>query len=243
MTRKARMCAYLVHVLTASGVVFAFLATAEVTRAVPDPAMVLLWLWFAAFVDAIDGPLARTFQVKRHVPHIQGRTIDDIVDYLTFTFIPLLLVWKMGWVLEPAGLFVAPAMMASLLGFANVEAKQEQAGFFMGFPSYWNIYMLYAGLWCFTSTPLVPTLILVFLTVLTLLPVRFLYPNLAPRPWRKPLLVGAYVWMATLAAMLPSYPDCPTWLTALSLPYPLFYVGLSCWLDRRLRMNAGPTPE
>ena len=37
-------------------------------------------------------------------PDIDGRTIDDIVDYLTFTFIPMLLVWRMGWVPFAPGL-------------------------------------------------------------------------------------------------------------------------------------------
>ena len=43
--------------------------------------------------------------------------------------------------------WVAPAMMASLLGFANTGAKDEAAGFFLGFPSYWNLYAYYAGYW------------------------------------------------------------------------------------------------
>jgi phosphatidylcholine synthase len=33
-----------------------------------------------------------------------------------------------------------------LLGFAHVGAKDEAAGYFRGFPSYWNIAAFYAGL-------------------------------------------------------------------------------------------------
>jgi len=123
------MRAYAVHALTASGVAFAFLAAAEVCRASPDPRLVFLYLAIQVLIDAADGPFARRWQVKRYAARIDGRTIDDIVDYLTFTFIPLLLVWRMGWVPFAPGLagavWIVPALLASLLGFANVGAKDE----------------------------------------------------------------------------------------------------------------------
>ena len=59
-----RMAAYAVHVLTASGVVCAFLAAAEVCRAAPDPRVVFAWLAAQVLIDAIDGPFARAFRVK-----------------------------------------------------------------------------------------------------------------------------------------------------------------------------------
>jgi phosphatidylcholine synthase len=228
-----RLRANLVHVYTASGVVFAFLATAEVTRPAPDPRWVFAWLAVAVLVDATDGPLARAWEVKRWATGIDGRTIDDIVDYLTFTFIPLLLIWRMGWVPEPAAVWVAPALVASLLGFANTGAKDEEGGFFLGFPSYWNIIAFYAGLVAARWGTWPNAAMLVGLTVLSVLPVRFIYPNLAPRPWKIPVLGGAAVWLGTMVAMLPDYPRTSTWLFAVSLVYPAFYVGLSWHLARR----------
>src|SRR5918994_5941410 len=142
-----RFAAALVHVYTASGVLLALAATIEICSAAPDPRYVFLALAAAVMVDATDGPLARRADVKRWMPSIDGRTIDDIVDYLTFTFVPLLLVWRMGWLPAPASAYVVIALVASLLGFAHREAKQEADGFFRGFPSYWNVYAFYAGLW------------------------------------------------------------------------------------------------
>ncbi len=230
--------AYGVHLYTASGVAMAFLAAAEISAPRPDPRWVFLWLALAVLIDASDGPLARQFEVKRWAPWISGRLIDDIVDYLTFTFLPLLLVWRMEWVPAWAGALIAAAMMASLLGFAHGGAKQETEGFFLGFPSYWNIYAFYAGLW----HEEVSAVVLVLLTILTLAPVRFLYPNLAPRPWRWPVLAGAAAWLALLLAMLWDYPLIPPWLVWLSTVYPAFYVGLSFHLDakaRRARASPG----
>src|SRR5690606_9711530 len=134
----------------ASGIVFVFLATAELFADPPDPRRCFLWLLAAVAVDATDGPLARRCHVQTRAPKTSGRKIDDIVDYLSFTFVPLLLVWRMDWL--PLGsaaswIWVAPPLIASLFGFASTEAKHEEEGFFGGFPSYWNIVAFYAGLW------------------------------------------------------------------------------------------------
>ena len=140
--------------------------------------------------------------VKRFAP-ISTADDGDIVDYLTFTFIPLLLVWRMGWVPFAPGLpgaaWIVPALVASLLGFANVGAKDEAAGYFRGFPSYWNIAAFYAGLafhglgetgqW-FNGVGLLA------LSALTVSPVRFLYPNLAPGLEAAGHSIGGVVAMA-----------------------------------------------
>ncbi len=226
------MRAWAVHLYTASGAALAFLAAAETASASPDPRRVFLLLTAAVLIDATDGPLARRWEVKRWLPGMNGRTIDDIVDYLTFTFIPLLLVWRMGWLPEPAALWVIPALVASLFGFANEGAKDEAGGFFLGFPSYWNIVAFYAGLLDRLYGPSVNAAALLALAVLTVLPVRFLYPNLAPAPWRLPLLAGAGVWLGIMLWMLRDYPLSPEWLVWGSLGYPLFYVWLSVRLAR-----------
>jgi phosphatidylcholine synthase len=229
----ARIRAAALHLYTASGVVLAFLATAEIGSAAPDPREVFVLLALAVLVDATDGPLARRWEVKRWLPAIEGRTIDDIVDYLTYTFVPLLLVWRMGWVPEPALGWVAPALLASLFGFANTGIKDEAGGFFLGFPSYWNVVAFYAGLVHQLYGPAPNAVMLLLLAVATLLPLRFLYPNLTPRPWRAPVVLGALLWLGAMLAMLPAYPRVPAWAVWLSLLYPAFYVGLSFRLAAR----------
>lgn len=245
-TSQLRARAYGVHLLTASGVVAAFLAVAELVQEAPDERVVFVWLAAAVVIDAIDGPLARAWQVKRFAPDINGRTIDDIVDYLTFTFIPLLLVWRMGWVpfapSIPGIVWIAPALIASLLGFANVGAKDEAAGYFRGFPSYWNIAAFYAGLafYGFGETGRwLNGAALLALAGLTVSSVRFLYPNLAPPGWKLPVMLGAVAWLAVLLAMLPVYREVPGWAVAVSLVYPVFYATLSIAIDpQRRRRNS-----
>lgn len=228
----ARARAYAVHVYTASGIVLAFMAAAEMTRARPDARLVFALLFGAVLIDATDGPLARAWEVKRFAPAIDGRTIDDIVDYITYTFLPLLLVWRMGWVPEPGALWIVPALVASLFGFANAGAKDEEGGFFLGFPSYWNVVAFYAAFWHRFWGPWPNAVILLALAALTVMPVRFVYPNLAPRPWKLPLFAGGLVWGAFLVALLLDFPDAPAWLVWASLAYPVFYTLVSMHLAR-----------
>jgi phosphatidylcholine synthase len=114
----------------------------------------------------------------------------------------------MGWVPEPGVVWIAPALVASLFGFANTGAKDEGGGFFLGFPSYWNV------------------------VAFSVLPVRFLYPNLTPRPWKGLVILGGVVWLGVMLALLPGYPGAPAWAVWLSLVYPASYVGLSLYLGR-----------
>jgi phosphatidylcholine synthase len=241
--RKAR--AYFVHVLTASGVGFAFLAMAEVIQSDLDPRWVFGWLTLALLIDAADGPLARRWDVQSYAPRIVGGTIDLIVDYLTFTFIPLTLVWRMDWLPGWDGLWVTLVMVASLFGFANSSAKQAQDGFFRGFPSLWNVVAYYVGLFTVeygTIGGYGSLVALLVLSVLTVVPVRFVYPNQVTMPWRAIVTVGGLLWLGVLLALLPTFPGLPAWggewVLWGSLIFPAVYFGLSGWLDWTGRQEA-----
>ena len=247
-TPAAKARAYFVHVYTASGVAFAFLALREMLLPGLDPVAhpevdarwVFGWLVAAVLVDATDGPLARAWHVKSLAPSIDGRTIDDILDYLTFGFLPLALVYVKGWLPDVVCWTVAAGMLASLLGFASVKAKEEGDGFFRGFPSYWNVYAFYAGLLAGVWDGWFNAVLLWTLAVLVVCPIRLIYPNLAPPPWKPAVLGGAAVWTLIMLAMLPGYPDNPPWLVAVSLIYPAFYTVLSVVLDVKSRRAARP---
>ena len=246
----ARLAAYAVHAFTASGIACMFLAMAELCRPMPDARRVIAFLGIQVLIDALDGPMARAFHVKRVVPEISGRTIDDLVDYLSSTFVPLMLIWRMGWLPSPQtalpAVLVILAMMASLFGFANVRAKDEADGFFLGFPSYWNIVAIYLGAWHAMVGPWPGAVVVMVCTVLTVLPVRFLYPNLAPRPWRVPMLIGSAVWAGAVGWIVWTLPTPSPILVWASLAYPAAYVALSLWLDpawQRRRWSLDPPPH
>ena len=102
-----------------------------------------LWLVAATFIDATDGMLARAAASRRRRPGFDGARLDDIVDYLTFVFVPHADLYRAGDLPEGWGLAVAAVvLLSSAYGFASLDAKTDDY-FFTGFPSYWNIVALY----------------------------------------------------------------------------------------------------
>lgn len=229
LTRRKRLAGYAVHAFTASGVAFCFLAIAELWQPTVNVPRVFLWLGIQVLIDALDGPMARAVHIKKAVPRIDGRTIDDLVDYLSYTFVPLALIARLDLLPGPDAAWVVPAMIASLFGFANTGAKDEHAGMFLGFPSYWNLVAIYIVAW-HGGWP--SAILIAALTVLTVLPVRFIYPNLAPRPWKLPVMLGAAIWTLAMIAIVATLPTPPAWLVTASLAYPIAYAALSLYLDR-----------
>jgi phosphatidylcholine synthase len=76
---------------------------------------------------------------------------------------------------------------------------------------------------------------IVAFTVLTVLPVRFIYPNRVDPPWRGPIILGGIAWVVLLLALLPTYPTVPLGWLAISFVYPVFYFALSAYLDAKAR--------
>ena len=53
-----------------------------------------LLMALATIVDSTDGTLARRVRIKEVVPGFDGRRLDDIIDFLNYTFLPMLLIWR-----------------------------------------------------------------------------------------------------------------------------------------------------
>jgi phosphatidylcholine synthase len=233
--KHGRIRAWLVHVYTASGAVLAFVAGCGVVQG--DYRLALAALFAATLVDATDGMLARRARVSEVLPAIDGGRIDDIVDYLTFVFVPLLLLEASGglarWTVLPVA---AAVLVSSMYGFVAPDAKTADH-FFTGFPSYWNIVVLY--LLALGAPPLVNAGVLVVLSALVFVRIGYVYPTRTPELRRLTLAYGA-VWAAALAAMIALWPSPPRWLTIGSLSFPVYYFVLSLVLNARRRI---PGPE
>ena len=228
MMRKGSAAAWLVHFYTASGAVLAFLAAIATFQDRFRLAFVLLIA--STLVDATDGLLARWARVKEMTPGFDGARLDDIVDYLTFVFVPMLIVYRAGHLPEGWGLaVVAAVLLSSGYGFASLDAKTDDY-FFTGFPSYWNIIALYIHA---ARTPVVfNALLLLALVVLVFVRIGYVYPSRTPILQGLTNLLGA-VWAVMMLAITWLLPDPPRWLVAASLFFPIYYVGLSLWLNAR----------
>ena len=217
------MTAWLVHAFTATGAVLAYMAV-EATVA-GDTRRAFLCLAVATLVDAVDGGLARLAHVKERTPQFNGARLDDIVDYLTFVFVPVFVLRHDG--LLPAGaggLAVAAAvLLASAYGFSREDAKTPDH-FFTGFPSYWNIVAVYMV--AIQLPPLTNAAILCGLAAMVFVPIGYIYPSRTPR-WQVATVVLGALWTIAMAAIIWRLPDAPSWLVRVSLLYPVYYFGLS----------------
>ncbi|MGA1234325.1 MAG: CDP-alcohol phosphatidyltransferase family protein, partial [Lutimaribacter sp.] len=132
--------ALLVHLLTATGAVFAMLA---MLAAVEEKwSLMFLWLVVAFAVDGIDGPLARKYDVKTNAPEFDGVLLDLIIDYLTYVFVPAYALFKSGLLPGWTGWFaIIVITFASAMYFADNRMKTKDNSF-SGFPGCWNMLVL-----------------------------------------------------------------------------------------------------
>ena len=97
--------AWLAHVYTALGAPLALLATLMVLGG--DYRNAFIVLAAATVIDTTDGWLARWLRVKEVLPGFDGARLDDIVDYLTYVFVPVLLMLRAGLLPPGWGALVA----------------------------------------------------------------------------------------------------------------------------------------
>jgi|SRR5687768_14984579 phosphatidylcholine synthase len=224
----ARPFAWLVHAYTASGAVLAFAATAAAIHGRFRDAF--LFLIASTAVDATDGMFARAAGIPAATPTFDGARLDDIVDYLTFVFVPMLILYLAGdlpdrWSL----LVVAAVLMSSGYGFASLDAKTSDY-FFTGFPSYWNIVALY--LHAARTPDLFNAVLLLALVVMVFVRIGYVYPSRTPVLRGLTNLLGA-VWALMMLSVVWLLPDVPGWLLIVSLFFPVYYTVLSFWLNTR----------
>ena len=161
--------------------------------------------------------LARRYGVKERLPWFDGALLDNIVDYLTYVFAPMVLLLQSGYLPDgTAGTVMAALpLVASSYQFCRVDAKTDDH-FFLGFPSYWNVVAFYAI--AMDLTPAVVSTVIVVCSALVLVPVGYIYPS-RMTVLRTPTLVFSAVWLVlygVIVAQLPS-PD-PVLLVARRWP-------------------------
>ena len=187
MTPKIR--ALSVHLLTATGAVFAMLAMLAAVDSRWD--LMFLWLVVAFFVDGIDGPLARHYDVKKNAAEFDGVLLDLIIDYLTYVFIPAFALFKSGLMDGWTGLFaIILITFTSVMYFADTRMKTKDNSF-SGFPGCWN--MLVLVIFALEPNFWVSLALVTILAVAMFLPLKFVHPVRTER-WRAVTLPVAIAW-------------------------------------------------
>jgi phosphatidylcholine synthase len=221
-----------VHLFTATGAVWGFLAL----RAVFDHEwrMMIFWMILAMFVDGFDGMLARWADVKTYAEGIDGALLDNILDYLNYVVVPALFLIEAE--ILPYGLRMLSAcaiLLASAYQFTQTDAKTEDHHF-KGFPSYWNIvviYMLILNLNVWFNFALI-----IFFTVLVFVPIKYIYPS------RNTYLRGVTMVLTYLYGIIGiwgvlQYPKVPQWTIWLSFVYVAYYIVLSLIPKKGMKLD------
>jgi phosphatidylcholine synthase len=216
-----RIAAASVHVLTASGAVFALLALQAVHDG--DIQMMFVWLGIALVVDAVDGPLARLVDVKTVLPRFSGERLDLIVDYLTYDVVPAFALIQSNLLPEPFRLPAAIAiLLSSLFHVSDVESKTKE-GYFVGFPAIWNIVLLY--LFVLSPPPYVSLAIVVSFVALTFVPILCVHPFRVARLRPLTCLVTLIWTVAAAIAVARPFPS-PLWVQGLLLATAAYFTSI-----------------
>jgi phosphatidylcholine synthase len=225
-----RVKAYLVHAYTASTVILLLLSANLLLHDQLNLALFVMLM--AVVIDSTDGMLARRYRVKEVAPEFDGRRLDDIVDYISYVFLPMAFMLKAAMLMEPMVLFGSLPLLASAFGFSRVDAKLDDDGFFVGFPSYWNIVVAYLYL---LAWPLwLNTLIIAILSVMVFIPTRYIY--ITRFRYQQLLNYGGSLicGIALVAALFVGEP-LRRQLVYFSLLYPVYYLIYSFVVDWRMR--------
>lgn len=186
---NAQTKALSVHLLTATGAVFAMLAMLEAIKG--DWAGMFVWLIVAFAVDGIDGPLARRYNVKTYAAQFDGVLLDLIIDYLTYVFIPAYALYASGLMDGWSGwVAIIVITFGSALYFCDTRMKTTDNSF-SGFPGCWNMLVLVLFA---LSPPWWACLVLVaVLSAAMFMPIKFIHPVRTDR-WRMLSLPMALAW-------------------------------------------------
>jgi phosphatidylcholine synthase len=212
---------FAIHILTASGAALAFLALlAAVDRAWPA---MFLWLGIALIVDAIDGPLARGFHIAAVLPRWSGDTLDLVVDFVTYVFVPAFAIANSGLLPDLLAPVAGVAIVVTgAIYFADRHMKMP-GNYFRGFPAIWNTAAFYLLL--LRPSPIWSAVAVAALAVATFLPFPFIHPLRVVR--LRPFTVAVLVLWGMLALITLARGMAPgPWITGALCAIAIYVVGL-----------------
>ena len=224
-----QLAAWGVHFYTAFGAVLGFLALDATANS--NYGLAFVWLTVATVIDCTDGTLARRVGVKQVLPNFDGARLDDIVDYLNYVVVPLVLAYHAELLPHgTAGLIIGSLpLLASGYGFCQLDAKTEDH-FFQGFPSYWNVVVFY--FYTLGTARWFNIVALIVFSILVFVPMGYVYPSKNPAAQRTTYVLGI-VWGVCMAVLLMQFPTPSRPLAWISLFFPIYYMALSLHLHLR----------
>lgn len=230
----ANVRGYGIHLYTTSTLLFVVLAAQWILEGHFRAALAAMAVTIV--IDATDGALARHYRIKEAAPGIDGALLDNVVDFLSYAFLPVLFMLEANLLTEPVTLFATLVMFSSAFGFSRTSAKLAEEGFFVGFPSYWNVVVFY--LYLLDLPPAFNTAFIAVLALLVFTRMRFLYVSRLRRGRLLHFTLGTLWGGLCLAALIVAEGPWRSGLLYVSLLYVVYYAAHSWWLARRTPSHA-----
>lgn len=184
MLNLQKIYAWLVHLFTSLGAVFGILAIIFSIEAAKSSAfgdstsfsynikLSMYSIIMAVFIDSIDGSLARLVDIKKLAP-LDGALLDNIIDFTTYSIVPCIWIYVSGivsdqWLIP----IIIMITISSSYQFCQLNAKTDD-NFFVGFPSYWNVIVIF--MLCFQSSQLINEIVIIVLTIFSFIPIKYIY--------------------------------------------------------------------
>jgi phosphatidylcholine synthase len=211
-----------VHLFTATGAIWGLLGLIAIFE--HNWKMMINYMIIAILVDGFDGVLARWADVKKYASGLDGALLDNILDYLNYVVVPALFLVEAD--VLPYGVRYFSAfciLLASAYQFTQTDAKTDDHHF-KGFPSYWNIVVLYMLI--MNLQPWVNFAFLMAFSVMVFIPIKYIYPS-RNSYLRTLTLALTYIYAAIGIWGLIQYPNQPDWIVWASFLYIAYYLVLS----------------
>jgi phosphatidylcholine synthase len=196
---------FLVHLFTAAGAGLGLMAALAVMA--QDWPAAFLWLGAALLVDGVDGPIARWLNSAERLPRWDGALLDHVVDYVTYVFVPaLILALACGLPGPWAVLAGALVAVSGALYLAHRDIKLADHCF-RGFPAVWS--MVVFVIFTLQPPPALTLIAVAALTVYTFVPVPVIHPLRVER-WRPANVAVFALWLlVALWLILAGFPPAP----------------------------------
>jgi phosphatidylcholine synthase len=165
-----------VHLFTASGILAGFMAILAIQE--KDWQAAAVWLFICQVVDGVDGTFARYFNVEKTMPGMDGKVIDQIIDFVTYAVIPALFFYHSELAPHTWRLPAAFAMLISAAMYYGKKGMVSEEMHFIGFPVLWNVVVFFL-FFVFRLSPAINTGLIFVFAALHFVPFAYPYPTRA----------------------------------------------------------------
>lgn len=192
----------------------------------------MFWMLATLVIDGIDGTFARMAKVKEVLPHVDGKTIDYVIDFFTYAILPAYLFYVAVDMPYWPKLLSCFAMLLSAAIYYGLEGMVSEDGkHFIGFPVMWNMAVFVFIFVVPGLGPVLLHLLVLALAVLHFVPILVPYPSRGGRWWAA-TLTAVVVFIASAVACVWYYPEVPgwaKWLNLASIGYLTLVTVLDTW--------------